>query len=46
MSNDLIWKYLMYVFGMSHGEVENVIKLWLKEKYNITNLKPVPEYFD
>lgn len=43
---DLIWKYLMYVFGMSHGEVENVIKLWLKEKYNITNLKPVPEYFD
>ena len=38
---ELVWSYLSFMFGMEDGEIENVIKKWLQETYNIKGFKPL-----
>jgi hypothetical protein len=38
---ELVWGYFSFMFGMEDGEIENVIKKWLEETYNIKGFKPL-----
>ena len=38
---ELVWSYLSFIFGMENGEIQNVIKKWLQETYNIKGFKPL-----
>ena len=37
---ELVWSYLSFIFGMENGEIENTLKKWLQETYNIKGFKP------
>ena len=41
VSNSRIWSVLSKDFGLNYGEIENLIKVWLGETYNLRGFTPI-----
>ena len=40
--NKKIWSILEFVFGLKYSEVQELIKEWLNEVYNLSGVTPAP----
>ena len=37
-----IWKLLLDIFGMKSEQIQDILKIWLKETYNLKGVIPLP----
>jgi hypothetical protein len=40
INNDEIWSFLKSIFGLESKQIEDIIKQWLGETYNLNDLTP------
>jgi hypothetical protein len=37
-----IWKLLLDIFGMKSEQIQDILKIWLEETYNLKGVTPLP----
>jgi hypothetical protein len=37
-----IWRLLINIFGMKSEQIQDILKIWLEETYNLKEIMPLP----